>query len=191
MNARWTLEEEKKLIKSVKNGTSLEIMSKEFGRSENALELRIKKIIYDTVAEKKSIDSIAKSLKITEDKTKQYFYSYKDMLEKNGKKTIDLIENGDKSNKKDSKKDRKTNRVDLKTNRVDLKTNKVDLKTNKVDLKTNKPSYIDIDKIKKQNEHMTIILKHIELKKEIKKLLSDGKIDKKLKLTLTQLFEKK
>ena len=174
MNARWTLEEEKKLIKSVKNGTSLEIMSKEFGRSENALELRIKKIIYDTVAEKKSIDSIAKSLKITEDKTKQYFYSYKDMLEKNGKKTIDLIDNGDK---KDSKKD--------------LKTNRLDRKTNKVDLKTNKPSYIDIDKIKKQNEHMTIILKHIELKKEIKRLLSDGKIDKKLKLTLTQLFEKK
>lgn len=177
MNAKWTLEEEKKLIKAVKNGDSLEIMAKEFGRSENALELRIKKIIYDTVAEKKSIESIANSLKFTTEKTKQYFYSYKDMLEKNGKKTIDLIQEGGakKDSKKDSKKDKKDNKSKLERNKVESKK---------------KPQSIDIDRIKKQNEHMTIILKHIELKKEIKKLLSDGKIDGKLKLTLKQLFDK-
>lgn len=181
MNAKWTLEEEKKLIKAVKNGDSLEIMAKEFGRSENALELRIKKIIYDTVAEKKSIESIANSLKFTNEKTKQYFYSYKDMLEKNGKKTIDLIQEG--GAKKDSKKD---SRKDYRKDKKDIKSN---LERNKLDSKK-KPQYIDIDRIKKQNEHMTIILKHIELKKEIKKLLSDGKIDGKLKLTLKQLFDK-
>lgn len=167
MNSRWTLEEEKKLIKDLRNGDSLENIAKIMGRSENALELRIKKIIYDTVAEKKSIESIAKSLKFTNEKTKQYFYSYKDMLEKNGKKTIDLIP--EKKLKENSKKNKK----------------------NKVDFKKNNTEYIDIDKIKKQNEHMTIILKHIELKKEIKKLLSNGKIDEKLKLTLKQLFDKK
>ena len=90
MNARWTLEEEKKLIKAVKHGENLDNLAKEFNRSENALELRIKKIIYDTIAEKKSLKSVAKTLNFTEDKVKQYFYSYKDMMEKKGKKTIDI-----------------------------------------------------------------------------------------------------
>jgi hypothetical protein len=37
---------------------------------------------------------------------------------------------------------------------------------------------------------MMIILKNIELKKEINKLLNNGKINKKLKVTLKQLFDK-
>ena len=82
MNTRWTLEEEKKLIKTIKNGQSLDKLAKELDRSENALELRIKKIIYDTIAEKKPIASICKTLNLTEDKVKQYFYSYKEMMDK-------------------------------------------------------------------------------------------------------------
>jgi hypothetical protein len=54
MNTRWTLEEEKKLVKNIKNKESLESLAKKLNRTENALELRIKKIIYDTVAEKKT-----------------------------------------------------------------------------------------------------------------------------------------
>jgi hypothetical protein len=253
MNARWTLEEEKKLISAVKKGGSLEIMAKEFGRSENALELRIKKIIYDTVAENKPIDLIAKSLKITEDKTKQYFYSYKEMLEKKGKKTIDLIQNegsqkgsekgsqkgsekgsqkgSDKGSKnlskkesqkgsekgsknlskkesqkgsekgsknlskkesqKGSQKGSEKGSKNLSKNLSHKNSNKLN---NKVNLERNKPQYIDINKIKKQNEYMMIILKHIELKKEINKLLNGGKIDgknnEKLKATLKLLFDK-
>jgi len=209
MNARWTLEEEKKLISAVKKGGSLEIMAKEFGRSENALELRIKKIIYDTVAENKPIDLIAKSLKITEDKTKQYFYSYKEMLEKKGKKTIDLIQNegsqkgsekgsqkgsdkGSKNlSKKESQKGSEKGSKNLSKNLSHKNSNKLN---NKVNLERNKPQYIDINKIKKQNEYMMIILKHIELKKEINKLLNGGKIDgknnEKLKATLKLLFDK-
>ncbi len=179
MNARWTLEEEKKLIKAVKHGESLDSLAKEFNRSENALELRIKKIIYDTISEKKSLSSIAKSLNYTEEKVKQLFYSYKDMMEKQGKKTIDIDENNhkiaknDKDDKKNSKKDsKKDSRKDRDIKRGDHKT-------------------LNMDKLKKQNEQMSLILKHIELKKEIKKLLENKQIDKKTKEIIKNIFEKK
>jgi hypothetical protein len=163
MNARWTLEEEKKLIKSVKHGENLDNLAKEFNRSENALELRIKKIIYDTISEKKSLSSIAKSLNYTEEKVKQLFYSYKDMMEKQGKKTIDIDENNKdkKDDKKDSKKESKKTR----------------------DIKRGENKSINMDKLKKQNEQMSVILKHIELKKEIKKALKSNKFsDNEIKL---------
>lgn len=166
MNARWTLEEEKKLIKAVKHGDSLDRLAKDFNRSENALELRIKKIIYDTISEKKSLKSTAKSLNFTEDKVKQYFYSYKDMMEKKGKKTIDIVDD-------DKDKDKKKN------NELEREKKKINHKT------------ANLERIKNQNDKMMVILKHIELKKEIKKLLEGGKIDGKLKATLKEIFEKK
>ena len=163
MNARWTLDEEKKLIKAVKHGKSLDNLVKEFDRSENALELRIKKIIYDTISEKKSLKSIAKSLNFTEDKVKQYFYSYKDMMEKKGKDTVDIVD--DKEKKKDNQLKREE--------------------------KTTVHKSANLELIKKQNDQMMIILKHIELKKELKKLLEGGKIDDKLKAILKEILKKK
>ena len=166
MNARWTLEEEKKLIKAIKHGVNLDNLAKQFNRSENALELRLKKIIYDTIAEKKSLKSIVKSLNFTEDKVKQYFYSYKDMMEKKGKKTIDIIDDDkDKEKEKDKYKRKDKKKIDHKG--------------------------ANLERIKKQNDQMTVILKHIELKKELKKLLEGGKIDGNLKAKLKQIFEKK
>ena len=156
MNARWTLDEEKQLIKAIKHGKTLDNLAKEFNRSENALELRIKKIIYDTISEKKSLKSIAKSLNFNEDKVKQYFYSYKDMMEKKGKKTIDIVDD-DRDKDKDKHKKRDKDKV------------------------SHKPS--KLERIKKQNDQMMIILKHIELKKEIKKAIKSNKFtDNQIKM---------
>jgi len=166
MNTKWTLDEEKQLIKAIKHGKSFESLAKEFNRSENALELRIKKIIYDTISEKKSLKSIAKSLNFNEDKVKQYFYSYKDMMEKKGKKTIDIVDDDKREKEKETDKDKDKKRE-----------------------RNNKPA--NLERIKKQNDQMMVILKHIELKKEIKKLLEGGKIDAKLKASLKEIFEKK
>jgi Fe-S oxidoreductase len=160
MNARWTLEEEKKLIKAVKHGEKIDSLAKAFNRSENALELRIKKIIYDTISEKRSLKSIAKSLNFTEDKVKQYFYSYKDMMEKKGKKTIDIVDD-DKDKDKDKKKDKELEREKKRT--------------------YHKPA--KLERIKKQNDKMMVILKHIELKKEHKKAIKSNKFsDNEIKM---------
>ena len=84
-------------------------------------------------------------------------------MEKQGKKTIDIDENNKdkKDDKKDSKKESKKTR----------------------DIKRGEHKSINMDKLKKQNEQMSVILKHIELKKEIKKALKYNKFsDNEIKL---------
>ena len=83
MNSRWSVEEEKMLINDIKNNKSFQELSLKYNRSPNALELRIKKIIYDNISANKSIKLIGGHLNLPEDKIKQYYYSYKEMLEKN------------------------------------------------------------------------------------------------------------
>jgi hypothetical protein len=197
MNTRWTLEEEKKLIREVKNGSNLSGLSKELNRSENALELRIKKIIYDSIAGNKSINSISRSLNLPEEKVKQYFYSYKDMMEKTGKKTVDI----DKKNDIDKNKE-----TDILSNinlQMQINENNKEKKNNKGDKdekehkggsrkehkrNSKKDHYkdrhkdhrqIDLDKLKRQNDKMETILKNIQLKNEIKKALKTNKLDKR------------
>jgi hypothetical protein len=193
MNTRWTLEEEKKLIRQIKHSSDLSSLAKELNRSENALELRIKKIIYDSVAGNKSIENISKSLNLSEDRVKQYFYSYKDMMEKNGKNTVDIVENKDKNDiltniklhideKKESKHDSKfVSKGGSRKHSRKEHSKKDSKKHSKKDSKkehSNSTHKIDLDKLKKQNDKMETILKNIQLKNEIKKALKTNKLDK-------------
>ena len=85
MNARWTINEEKQLINDIANSKSYDELASKYNRSANALELRIKKIVYDNIAAKRTPEMIGGQLNLPVDKVKQYFYSYKEMLEKRGK----------------------------------------------------------------------------------------------------------
>jgi hypothetical protein len=183
MNTRWTLEEEKRLIKAVKHGNDLSSLAKELDRSENALELRVKKIIYDTIAANKSISSISRNLNLSEDKIRQYFYSYKDMMDKKGKSTIDINENN--KEEANEKEDRNVlSQLGRETqHKKSHKSNSH--KTNKVHDTSN------LEKIKLQNEKIGIILKNIELKHELKKAIKDNKLDKKEIEILRDIFKKK
>lgn len=182
MNTRWTLEEEKKLIKAIKHGDDFSSLAKELDRSENALELRVKKIIYDTIAANKSVSSISRNLNLSEDKVRQYFYSYKDMMDKKGKTTIDINGNDDKNDNKD--KEDKDNKNILSQISRETHHKKIH--------KSNKISDIsNLEKIKLQNEKINIILKNIELKQELKKALKNNKLDKKEIEILRDIFKKK
>jgi hypothetical protein len=197
MNTRWTLEEEKKLIREVKNGSALSGLSKELNRSENALELRIKKIIYDSIAGNKSINSISRSLNLPEEKVKQYFYSYKDMMEKTGKKTIDIDKKNDIDKNKETdilsninlqmhinenNKEKKNNKGDKDEKEHKGGSRKEHKRNSKKDHHKDRHKdhrQIDLDKLKRQNDKMETILKNIQLKNEIKKALKTNKLDKR------------
>jgi hypothetical protein len=182
MNTRWTLEEEKRLIKAIKHGDDLSSLAKELDRSENALELRVKKIIYDTIAANKSISSISRNLNLSEDKIRQYFYSFKDMMDKKGKSTIDINDNKEETHEKDDKN--VLSQLGRETQHK--KTQKSNShKTNKVSDKSN------LEKIELQNQKIGIILKNIELKQELKKAIKNNKLDKKEIEILRDIFKKK
>ncbi len=85
MNNRWTFQEESKLLKLVSSGKSYKELSGGFNRSENALELRVKKIVYENISNNKSPEKISELLNMPKDKVMQYYYSYKDHLEREQK----------------------------------------------------------------------------------------------------------
>lgn len=82
MNNRWTVEEESKLLKLLASGKTCKDLTGGFNRSENALELRLKKIIYENITKGKEPERIATLLNYPKDKVMQYYYSYKDYITK-------------------------------------------------------------------------------------------------------------
>lgn len=94
---RWDKEEELKLINSISSGETLENIAIKHNRSTSAIELRLKKIIYENCISGKSLESIAKLLNMTVDKIRQYFYSYKEFREKHTGVVDDVIIPSDKN----------------------------------------------------------------------------------------------
>jgi hypothetical protein len=175
MNTRWTLEEEKLLIKSIKSGESLDKLAKQLYRSENALELRIKKIIYDNIAAEKPISTLSRNLNMPSDKIKQYFYSYKDMMDKKGKTTVDIKEDIHSNNDKSDRGDKPDNNV---LSNIQRHVNKETDREKERERDKHKDKQKEITKIKMQNEKIETILKNIELKMELKKAIKGNKLDK-------------
>ena len=81
-NSRWSRPEELSLIKDISSGINLEILSQKHNRSVSAIELRLKKIIYENANDGKSLNSIAQLLRMDINKVNQYYYSYKEFKEK-------------------------------------------------------------------------------------------------------------
>ena len=89
MNNRWTREEESNLLKNIQSGKTYAELAGGFNRSENALEMRVKKIIYENITSGKTPSKISELLNISSDKIMQYYYSYKEHLEKENLKFED------------------------------------------------------------------------------------------------------
>lgn len=85
MPDKWNISEEKQLIKEIANDKKIEYIAKKHNRSVNAINLRIKKIIYDNInndynetKEKK----LASLFKLPKETIKKYYYEYKGFIEK-------------------------------------------------------------------------------------------------------------
>ena len=81
----WTNQEEINFIKDISMGQKISDLANKYNRSTSALELRIKKIIYDNIISGKNEYNLSKILKIPKEKIKQYYYEYHGFLEKKGK----------------------------------------------------------------------------------------------------------
>ena len=174
MNQRWTVEEEGKLLKLIASGKSCKELSGgtyDFNRSENALELRLKKVIYDNIMNKKPADKIAQLLNMPREKIMQYFYSYKDYKDK--QKQAGAGEDND--NIVSHKSDKINNIQKLSNLNMPIKQNQNALiKQNQNTLiKQNGGTDVNLDNIEKQNKKMKLLLENYILKQKLSKLLKD------------------
>jgi hypothetical protein len=157
MNSRWTTVEESRLLKLIASGKTCKELSGgsyNFNRSENALELRLKKIIYDNINNKKPVEKISELLNINKDTIMQYYYSYKDYIEK---------QNGG-SNRADS---------ELSNSKIN-KLSKLNIQDKQMNGgSTLNDSFEKTSKLEEQNRKMKLILENHILKDKLTKLLKN------------------
>jgi hypothetical protein len=153
MNSRWTSEEEGKLLKLIASGKTCKELCGGFNRSENALELRLKKIIYDNINNKKPIDKISELLHMNKDIIMQHYYSYKDYVEKQQQRGGNISDNIINDTHISETKINKLNNINLSQNQM-IGGNK-------------------LQKLEEQNKKMKLILENYMLKHKITKLLKN------------------
>lgn len=201
MNNRWTREEESKLLKNVQSGGSYASMAPIFNRSENALEMRVKKIIYENMTNGKTPKNISELLNMNPDKVMQYYYSYKDHVSKENKQiggNIGNIENNGQLNHftQNTQYGHNTNNDHNSHNDHNIQTNQP---TNNI----NKISHIDIqddnsknklnkiEKLREQNEKLRLLLENYMLKKKLTEYIKNtGKNNNMLSGILDALLDK-
>ncbi len=164
MNNRWTVQEESKLLKLLATGKTCKELSGGFNRSENALELRVKKIIYENITKGKEPDRIAVLLNYPKDKVMQYYYSYKDYIGKQQGGNTGSDDN--KVNKEINKEVDKFGQLENMNNETQVKTQFVKHTNHNLMNGGNK-----IESLENQNKHMKLIIENYILKQKLAKLL--------------------
>ena len=156
MNNRWTNEEESKLLKSISSGKTCKELCGGFNRSENALELRLKKIIFENISNGKPADRISTLLNMPKDKIMQHYYSYKDYIDKQTNKT----QNGGEINN--------INLNEMKINNINGGNNN------------------NLENLEIQNKKMKLLIENYILKHKLSKILKarDNKLYKETIKTL-------
>jgi hypothetical protein len=162
MNNRWTLEEESKLLKSIKSGKTYKELSGGFNRSENALELRVKKIIFENISSGKSADRISSLLNMPKDKIMQYYYAYKDYINKQN----DNLSGGNIQSDKAINKSKISQLSEINYNKNNNKNN-----NNNNIIGGNNDLNINELELELQNKKMELLINNYILKRKLKKII--------------------
>ncbi len=155
MPQSWSKDEEKQLLKEIKEGKKFDDLAKIHDRSISALMMRINKIIYENIESGKSKESMAKLLNITLDKVNQSYYEHKAFLEKKG------IQNEVK--KKDTESDKS---VSVSTKSTKLSNKNEEDKLQKIINKLNV--------VETENKLLKRIIENMRLKKNLGKKINNN-----------------
>lgn len=164
MNNRWSKEEESKLLKLIASGKTYGELSGGFNRSENALEMRVKKIIYENMTGGKEPSKISELLNMKSDKVMQYYYSYKEHLERENKQNT--LEQDNKLVKLEHNNNMNNNiNTNIQNGGISMPVIK-NLNINNTD---------KIDKLRLQNEKLKLLLENYVLKNKLAKVMKSDK----------------
>jgi len=176
-NLRWTREEELNLIKDISTGESLEKLATKHNRSVSAVELRLKKIIYENATAGKSLEDLAKLLNIPIDKIRQYFYSYKEFREKHTG-AVDAVIPPLPPAKTES-----VQNIAISNQQPVVLAGGGNEKMNKIKSR--------LRKMEEENRIIKLIVENKELTHKLNKLIKEGKLDESVKKLIKILRKSK
>lgn len=179
---RWVKEEELRFVKGVASGKTLDELAIIHNRTSSALELRLKKIIYDNVSKGTEVSKLAKGLNLDKNKVTQYYYSYAEFREKNGKDTT--------YNKQKNKSEKGTHGKTSDAKQTGGEIPQTDIinvpnihESGKVENIMEKISILD-----EQNKLLEVVIKNNKMKKHVYRLYKEGQLDDETKVMLKKIF---
>lgn len=189
--SKWTPEEELNLIKDIANGLQIEHIAIKRNRSNSAIELRLKKIIYENIVAGRSPEAMSKKINLPIDKIKQYFYSYKDFIEKHSGKIDDQINlKANHSNIFDHGDHTVFSKLHKEIEHLKEQTDEKHGGHNhhggsKLDNLENKIKQLELE-----NKLINLIVENKQLNSQLSKLIKEGKVDKNIKIIIKNIREK-
>jgi|SaaInlStandDraft_4_1057021.scaffolds.fasta_scaffold02174_6 DNA-binding transcriptional ArsR family regulator len=193
MSNKWNKDEELQVIKAISNGKSINEISEIHSRSPSAIELRLKKIIYENYAiEKRSFKDLSKLLKLDTDKIAQYYYSYKDFREKHtqGNKHLDhdiTIEHDERN---------ELNALNAHTGQLGgSRTNEFKL-NEQIDDAFKEPNPLSkiehkLKRLEIENRILKLVVENKDLTQQLNSLIKEGKVSPSIKKLIKMLRSNK
>lgn len=192
--SKWTKEEELDLIKDIANGLQIEHIAIKRNRSNSAIELRLKKIIFENIVAGRTLETMAKKLHLPIEKINQYFYAYKDFKEKHAGNIDDITHL--KANNSDIFGEHKKHSEHAVFSKLQKEIEQI--KEHHTDEKHNcqhggaKTINLEskIKQLELENKLINLIVENKQLNSQLNKLIKDGKVDKNIKIAIKNIREK-
>ena len=150
----WTQDDELEMVKLIRRKISLEDISKQYNRTVEDIEKRLKKVIYENIMRGKSCKVVSEILNLPEEKINLYFNSYKEYKKRHDEKhelnDNKLHHNEDHNNK---------NKINF-----DLKIEAIEKETRFLDAIIEK---------KKKHDEINEMINRGKINKDIKKIILD------------------
>jgi hypothetical protein len=212
MFTKWTGDEELKLIRMLTNKKSLKEISRDLKRTENAVEQRINKIIYENIKNSgKTPKMVATALNMQEEDVNSYFKAREEYIKQNLKRLAkdiggeteitkrEIVENiednltGGTKQKKEiveniegdltgGTKQKKEIVENIEDNLTGGTKQKKETPKNALDKKD-----ILLSRLEYENRFIRTLIENKVLHKQLNKLIKDGKIDPNVKILLKKL----
>ncbi len=171
MPVSWNKDEEKQLIKELKDKKTYDEISKIHNRSVSASIMRLNKIIYDNIEAGKSKNSLAKLIGFPVDKITQSYYEHKAFMEK---KDIESKKTDSESKKTENNSNNSRDSKISKISKDELKADDSNINSNDKYKKLMKKMIV----LQKENQIMKELIENLKLKKSLGKEINNETIMK-------------
>lgn len=198
---QWSSTEKMDLMRQYASGKSFEDIGKNLSRSPNAIKLRLESIVYENLIKGKPATLIIKMLNTNIEMIKQFYYAHKSFLQGRGKDVVDVdFDNIDVRNKKTDVESTVNKMLGTEESNNPLK-HRVIPKSQKRDTNNiqkaggndqeHKTSHAEkeLRRILEENKILEEIIKNYTLKRQIKKLYIDEKLDNRSMTIYEKIFK--